>query len=39
MQFEEDVRQDDEKFILTFDAWEGPIEALLELAKNQKSIF
>jgi len=34
--FEDHGRQDDESFILRFDAWEGPIEALLELAKNQK---
>ncbi|TLX16863.1 hypothetical protein [Rhizobium sp. MHM7A] len=37
MDFVEDQnRQDDETFILKLDAWEGPIEALLELAKNQK---
>ena len=26
----------DETFIVTFEAWEGPIEALLELARSQK---
>lgn len=36
MQFEEDIKSDDETFLLKFDAWEGPIEALLELARNQK---
>lgn len=29
-------RLDDERFIVKFDAWEGPIEALLDLAKSQK---
>jgi segregation and condensation protein A len=37
MEFAEDSeRIDDEVFILRFDAWEGPIEALLDLAKAQK---
>jgi segregation and condensation protein A len=37
MDFVEDHnKQDDDTFILKFDAWEGPIEALLELARNQK---
>lgn len=34
--FEDQISQDDDNFILKFDAWEGPIEALLDLAKNQK---
>lgn len=37
MEFVEDnPSEDDDVFILKFDAWEGPIEALLDLARNQK---
>lgn len=36
MDFEEDAIEDEERFIVRFDAWEGPIEALLDLAKSQK---
>lgn len=39
MEFKEDdinVIDDDEKFVVKFSAWEGPIEAMLELAKTQK---
>jgi segregation and condensation protein A len=36
MDFEEDKIEDEERFIVRFDAWEGPIEALLDLAKTQK---
>lgn len=36
--FEEDnnTDHDDQKFIVRFSSWEGPIEAMLELARNQK---
>lgn len=36
MEFEQDIVEDEERFIVRFDAWEGPIEALLDLARNQK---
>lgn len=39
MEFIEDIRSnidDDDKFVVRFSAWEGPIEAMLELAKTQK---
>lgn len=37
MEFVDDTAlEDDERFMLKFSAWEGPIEALLELAKSQK---
>lgn len=37
MEFAEDARRsDDETFIVRFSAWEGPIEAMLDLARSQK---
>jgi len=36
MAFREDGDADDGVFILKFESWEGPIEALLDLAKTQK---
>ncbi len=36
MEFVEDTVEDEERFIVKFDAWEGPIEALLDLARSQK---
>ena len=36
MQFDEDSESGDDVFVLKFESWEGPIEALLDLAKTQK---
>ncbi|MBY3150944.1 segregation/condensation protein A [Rhizobium laguerreae] len=36
MDFTEDTRSPDDVFVLRFETWEGPIEALLDLAKAQK---
>jgi segregation and condensation protein A len=36
VEFVEDTVEDEERFIVKFDAWEGPIEALLDLARAQK---
>jgi len=38
LEFLEDkiVDEDDQRFIVRFSAWEGPIEAMLELARSQK---
>nr|WP_250808051.1 segregation/condensation protein A [Neorhizobium tomejilense] len=36
MPFEEDTDVADDVFVLRFESWEGPIEALLDLAKSQK---
>jgi segregation and condensation protein A len=36
MAFEEETDTADETFVLRFESWEGPIEALLDLAKSQK---
>lgn len=36
MEFDEDRDGEDDVFVLKFESWEGPIEALLDLAKSQK---
>jgi segregation and condensation protein A len=36
MDFQEDRQPPDDVFVLRFETWEGPIEALLDLAKTQK---
>lgn len=36
MEFHEDPQSSDDVFVLRFETWEGPIEALLDLAKTQK---
>lgn len=36
MDFHEDPQSSDDVFVLRFETWEGPIEALLDLAKTQK---
>jgi segregation and condensation protein A len=36
MDFPEDPQSSDDVFVLHFETWEGPIEALLDLAKTQK---
>jgi segregation and condensation protein A len=36
MDFSEDTQSPDDVFVLRFETWEGPIEALLDLAKAQK---
>lgn len=36
MEFSEDTQSPDDVFVLRFETWEGPIEALLDLAKAQK---
>ncbi|MCV9963806.1 segregation/condensation protein A [Pararhizobium sp. BT-229] len=36
MDFQDDPQSSDDVFVLRFETWEGPIEALLDLAKTQK---